>query len=267
MPRQASLVRPSPASGISSLKRLHVVDNFRDVAGLGDGYLVAGGCMRTRVLYRSNRLEPSSDDLDYLSSLGLTAIHDLRQPFEIERHPDATLPGARWHHHAVPGIPYDVVQALRAPEETYAAMVENYRTFVSDPDCRAGFSSLLNAVAETEGPQLFHCAAGKDRTGWAAALVHHIAGVAWEQAVADYMLTDAYAVRSRQATLDTILETLGEEVVPAFEPAFRCDVNYLYAARDEADRLFGGLDGYIRDGLRIAEATVVELRSRLVLPD
>lgn len=244
-----------------------MVDNFRDIAGSGEGYLVAGGRMRRRVLYRSNRLEPSPGDLDYLSSLGLTAIHDLRQSFEIERHPDATLPGARWHHHAVPGIPFDVVQALRASEETYAAMVENYRTFVSDPECRAGFSSLLNAIAETEGPQLFHCAAGKDRTGWAAALVHHIAGVAWEQAVVDYLLTDDYAVRSRQATLDTILERLGEEVVPAFEPAFRCDVGYLDAARDEADRLFGGIDGYIRGGLGIAEATLVELRSRLVVSD
>jgi protein-tyrosine phosphatase len=64
-----------------------------------------------------------------------------------------------------------------------------------------------------------------------------------------------------------MLEYLGEEMVPAFEPAFRCDTAYLDAAWSEADRMFSGLDGYLRDGLSLAEEAIGELRSRLVTPN
>jgi protein-tyrosine phosphatase len=56
-------------------------------------------------------------------------------------------------------------------------MVQNYRSYLRDAASRAGFASLFSHLVSDPGPQLFHCAAGKDRTGWAAELVQHIAGV------------------------------------------------------------------------------------------
>ncbi|MDO3402773.1 tyrosine-protein phosphatase [Mycolicibacterium neoaurum] len=261
---------PTPAvdiDGPAALPRLVTVDNFRDIAGPDGGYPVPGGRMRPGVLFRSNRLEPSPADHNFLQSLGLTAIHDLRQDYEVERHPDSVIEGAQWRHHVVPGIPEKEVQSLTSAEQCFDAMIENYRTFVSDPACRAGLSSVLAAIAATDGPQLFHCAAGKDRTGWAALLLQHIAGAGWDSIRADYHLTDEYSVASRQATLDSILEKLGEDVVPAFEPAFRCDDRYLDTAVVEADRLYGGLDGYLRDGLGLAPDVVEAIRSRIVETD
>lgn len=221
--------------------------------------------MRPRTTYRSNRIEPSEQDTQFLNTLGLVAIHDLREPHEVDRHPDIAIDGAEWRHHPVPGIPVDVIAALSSPDDTYAAMVANYRTFVSDPECRAGLASLFTSLAETDGPQLFHCAAGKDRTGWAAAVLQHIAGVDSDIINADYLLTDDYSVESRKATLDAVLTRLGNERIPALEPAFRSDLAYLGFAFDEATKLYGGIDGYLSRGLGLTADTISRLRARLVV--
>lgn len=221
--------------------------------------------MRLRTTYRSNRIEPTAQDVQFLNTLGLVAIHDLREPHEIERHPDVAIEGAEWRHHCVPGIPVDVISSLSSPEETYTAMMLNYKTFVSDPECRAGLASFLTSLAETDGPQLFHCAAGKDRTGWAAALLQHIAGVDLDTIHADYLLTDEYSVESRKATLDAVLTALGSARVPALEPAFRSDLAYLKIAFGEASERYGDMDGYISQGLGLTPTTISKLRERLVV--
>ncbi|MGA4790676.1 tyrosine-protein phosphatase [Nocardia sp. AB354] len=253
--------RPATAS---VLPRLATLDNLRDVAGEGAGYPAAEGSLRRGVLYRSNRIEVSPQDLTVLEGLGLEAIHDLREEHEIAAHPNTPVAGAAWHHHPVPGIPQEEVAALSDADETYAAMLENYRTFVSDPRCRRGFADLLSAIASIEGPQLFHCSAGKDRTGWATILIHHIAGVEPGATIVDYLLTDEYAVNSRKATLDSILENVGPGRAPAYEPAFRCDTRYLDTALAEVEKLYGDMDGYLEIGLGLTDRELRILRSRLV---
>lgn len=256
---------PTPHSNHPALPRLATLDNFRDVAGSGPGYPVTGGNLRRGLLFRSNRVEVSDGDAGYLEGLGLTAIHDLREQHEIRRHPNTQIGDAVWLNHPVPGIPQSEVDSLSSVEQTFAAMIENYRTFVSDPLCREGFGSLLRSIAEIDGPQLFHCSAGKDRTGWAAVLLHHIVGVEWDTTVRDYLLTDEYAVTSRKATLDSILEHLGPERAPAYEPAFRCDTEYLDVAFAEVESLYGSLDGYLTEGLDVDDRLRRVIRDRLVV--
>lgn len=258
-------MKPQRSYADPPLPRLSSIDNFRDLAGTFGGYPVTDGRMRLRTTYRSNRIEPTAPDVEFLNTLGLVAIHDLREPHEIERHPDVAIDGAEWRHHCVPGIPVDVIASLSTPEETYSAMVENYRTFVSDPECRAGLAGFLTSLAETDGPQLFHCAAGKDRTGWAAALLQHIAGVDSDIINADYLLTDEYSVESRKATLDAVLTVSGSTRAPALEPAFRSDLAYLRIAFDEATKKYGDMDRYLSQGLGLTPATISKLRDRLVV--
>nr|WP_262927942.1 tyrosine-protein phosphatase [Gordonia jinghuaiqii] len=241
------------------------MDNFRDVAGPVHGYSVPMGNLRRGVLFRSNRVEVSAADASFLEGLGLTAIHDLREDFEIRRHPNTPVGAAVWHHHAVPGIPQETVAALSCADDTYRAMLENYRTFVSDPLCRQGFGSFLRSFAETDGPQLFHCSAGKDRTGWAALLIHHITGVDRDTAIADYLLTDEYAVTSQKATLDSMLEHLGPERTSAYEPAFRCETAYLDVGLATVRSSYGDLDGYLSAGLGIDTRTCEVIRDRLTV--
>src|SRR6478735_10460341 len=80
------------------LARLASADNFRDVAGTGSGYPIAGGGhVRRGVFFRSNELQLTSADATTLADLGITRIHDLRGQMEIETHPDVEVPGAAWN--------------------------------------------------------------------------------------------------------------------------------------------------------------------------
>lgn len=248
--------------------RLETADNFRDVAG--PGYPVPGGRMRQGVLFRSNRLELGPGDVELIGTLRLRAIHDLREDFELLRHPNVEIAGAEAHHHVVPGINPDELAQLTTVEATDQAMREHYRGFVSEPRRRAGFSAALRAIIvglrEDDRPQLFHCSAGKDRTGWLAAIVQTAVGVAWEDVVVDFVLTDEYTAGSRQRALAELERQLGPVVATALAPAWTCSVEQLEGARTEAERVYGGLEAYLGEGLGLDEDDLKVLCERLVVP-
>jgi protein-tyrosine phosphatase len=241
-------------------------DNFRDVAG--PGYAVPGGLMRRGVLYRSNRLDIGADDAERLERIGTRLMLDLREEWETLTHQDAPVVGCEWRLRTVPGIPMERLRSLRSQDETDREMRKHYRGFVSEPGRRAGLAAAIQAVVaglrDGQVPQVFHCSAGKDRTGWLAALVQHAVGVAWDDVVADYLLTDDRTASSRAASMASLERDLGIEQAAVLAPAWICQVDHLEEARDEAVRCHGGLDGYLRDGLGVTDADVTALRDNLV---
>ncbi len=248
--------------------RLASVDNFRDVAGpgTGPGYATrSGGVVRRGVFYRSNALDITPDEVTLLAGLGLRTILDLRTPHEIERHPDPEVPGCAWHHYDIFGIPMDHVAALTEREAALEVMHGVYRQFVDSPATREGLAAMFRQLAEG-GPQLFHCSAGKDRTGWAAALLLHIAGVDDTTIEADYLLTNTLAVESRRLAEAAITEALGPEHVDVFEPTLVADLGYLRTSYDAVEELYGDRMTYLREGLGLDEATIEALRSHLAEP-
>lgn len=164
--------------------RLASVPNFRDVAGNeGGGYeALAGRHLKRGVLYRANALSSASEeDLATLSSLNVTHIYDLRGQSEISNPmvggPDKIPAGADYTHIPVEfGDLITLAQTIQSPEQGRQFMEDANRSFVTDPARREGFKQLLTQIAESDGPVLFHCSAGKDRTGWIAALLLSISG-------------------------------------------------------------------------------------------
>ncbi len=245
------------------LVRLASADNFRDVAG--DGYLTADGRpLRRGVFYRSNELQLIDEDAGHLSALGIAALYDLREDHEVEAHPDVAVPGATWTHVEVKGIAPGAGAELADAATAVAEMLAIYRRFVTDPAARASFAVLLRGLATSSAPQLFHCTAGKDRTGWAAALVLHVAGVPTEVIAEDYLITNQRSAGTRTKYLGLVAEHLGADRVPAFEPMMVADLRYLDAALEAAATTYGGLDGYLRDGLGLTDAEITALHGRLV---
>jgi protein-tyrosine phosphatase len=255
-----SSARPLP----EELIRLASADNFRDVAGTGDGYPVEGGRMRRGVFYRSNELQLTEADAGALSDLGIATIHDLRSSMEIEAHPDAEVPGATWQHVEVTGIPTEMVQGLADAEAAERVMREVYDAFVVSPDARASYARLLGDLATGDVPQLFHCTAGKDRTGWAAALLLEIAGADRATIVADYLLTNEVSAATRTKYLGMIAEHLGQEKVEVYEPTMVVHESYLQAAYDRVEERYGSVDGYLREGLGLDDDVLGALRARLI---
>lgn len=249
-----------PASS-EELIRLASADNFRDVAG--PGYRTRdGGRVRRGVLYRSNELRLTPEDAASLAALGITTVCDLRTAAEVERHPDLAVPGATWRHFDLLGIPAQEVPTLPDPATALAMMEEVYRRFVADPGTRAVLGALLTELA-TDGVHLFHCTAGKDRTGWVAALVLHVAGVDDETVLADYLRTNETSAASQEAARILVVERLGPEHAAAYEPVLRADARFLHTAYDEVAAAYGTRERYLREGLGLSPATLATLRAKL----
>jgi len=247
------------------LVRLASADNFRDVSGPDAAYAGAdGSTLRRGVAYRSNELLLTDADAESLGRLGVGAIYDLRTGHEVEAHPDAEVPGARWHHLEVTGIPMDAVSSLGDRDTAHDVMLRVYRGFVEVEGARAAFATLLRSVAESDAPVLFHCTAGKDRTGWAAALMLHVAGVDDETILEDYLLTNTFSSATREKYLGLVREHLGADKVDVYERVMVADEAYLQAAYDAVTAAYGDRRGYLRDGLGLNEATLERLRARML---
>lgn len=171
--------------------------NFRDLGG----YAVQGGrSTRWGRLYRADALhELTTEDVLRLRELGLRTVVDLRTERELERSGRGPLEieGVAFHHLAVvkEGVRGDGTSDRAAEGESVAApapagddLAERYLWYLE-----VGRDSLVEALnlmgAEEQYPLVFHCAAGKDRTGVLAALVLGILGVEREVIVADYVIT------------------------------------------------------------------------------
>lgn len=221
--------------------------NFRQV-GAQDAAL--------RHLYRSDHLGAlDAHDAQQIRALGISRVLDFRGVDErcgAEcRLPDVTV-------HSLPIEP-TIVQTLSqlvasghhlTAAEMVSHMQDTYRGFVRHNTPRfAEFFEHLLASAE---PTVFHCTAGKDRTGFAAALLLKAVGASDEEVLADYLLTN-----DRLELPDTPRLGLPREAMTVL---WRVQPEFLRAAMDEVQASYGSLDGYFRDGLHLRERERAELR-------
>ena len=220
--------------------------------------------MRRHLVYRSGELQLDDDDTLALVGLGLTAIHDLRTAEEVAAHPDAVVPGATWRHFDVAGIPMDELIDLTDEPTANALMERVYRSFVDEPASRRAFGAFLTRLSRDDGPQLVHCTTGKDRAGWASALLLAVAGVPEEVVLEDYLLTNECNRSSRGRYLTMVAAGLGEEMVPVYERVLVADEHDLRVGWAAADAAYGSLEGYLTVGLGLDDATLARLRARLV---
>ncbi|MDP6606558.1 MAG: tyrosine-protein phosphatase [Dehalococcoidia bacterium] len=179
------------------------VINFRDIGG----YRTSGGdSVRWRKLFRSGSLHYMTDaDVQHAHDLGVQSVLDLRRPSEIAHQglgPLTTSPsaGSVVTLHALPVIPDEASPQL---DEKYGrgisgARYRGYLEFggseIDGTDYPSYFVTALELLAqESTYPALFHCSAGKDRTGVLAAFVLDILGVDDETISDDYVLSNLAA--------------------------------------------------------------------------
>ena len=171
--------------------------NFRDLGG----YATADGrTVRWGRLFRSDALhELTPGDVAHLRVLGLRTVVDLRTERELERSGRGPLEpeDVAFHHLAVvkEGVRGDGTtdgaadgEAVAAPAPAGDDLAERYLWYLDvGRDAIARALTLLGGAEHY--PLVFHCAAGKDRTGVLAALVLELVGVDREVIVADYVIT------------------------------------------------------------------------------
>ncbi len=246
---------------LTRVLKLDGVHNFRDYGS----YPAAGGAqVKSGLLWRSAQHGDASDaDLATIDALGFATVIDLRGPSEREDKPCRRHPNFSAQVFAYPeetaglALHTEAADGVITAAEARAAMLRLYEgiPFRENlvPMLRCYFEVLLRA----EGPSLVHCVAGKDRTGFAVALAQHVLGVALDDIVADYVLTNqagnieariaagAIQIRTRHGAIsdDTIRTLMGVEA------------DYLTTAFDRASARHGSIDSYLADVVGIdAEA-------------
>jgi protein-tyrosine phosphatase len=252
---------------------LATAPNFRDFGGYrtSDGHWVRMG-----LIYRSDGIEAVSDaDLARIAALHIRLICDLRTDGEREKGPDRVPVGTD-------AAVFDVMRnqgeltasfmASMADPDAEARLMgdggatrimrSSYRDFVLDPGAAAAYRAMYGRLAGPDAlPAMFHCSAGKDRSGWAAAALLTLLGVPRETVMADYLASNIYLLDKNRATL----AKLGTKVDAALlEPVFVNDTSYLDAAFAAIQERYGSFDAYLRDGLKLEPPTLAALRATLL---
>ena len=241
-----SLVRHLELAGAS---------NFRDLGGYPGK---DGRSVRWRQIFRSNHLgHVTAPDIEVLRGLGLRSAFDFRG---TEERIAALCSIQEITVHSLPIEP-TVVAMLRAraatgvalsPTDAIDVMRTSYRNYVRDstPSFRALFSHLL----EDRAPLVIHCTAGKDRTGFACALILHVLGVPDDVIAEDYLLTNRFYRRDPSASSDLpadVSQVLG-----------RVETSFLAAAFEAISADYGDLESYFGDGLGLGARERASLEAR-----
>ena len=219
--------------------------NLRDMGGLP---VPGGGCTAWERLLRGDNPENLSEqDLNWLLERNITTVIDLRSAPEVERHPDqlSGTPGFRYLH-----LP--LVAGDKLPN-TEADVGAGYFRALEIKDC---IRDILRAIARAPGGVLYHCTAGKDRTGITAMLLYAVVGVERADILADYQVSETYLeelLRGIRAAMPTELAAF----VGSSKP------EYLEECMALTEQKYGGIPEYLR-AAGLTEEELELLRAKLL---
>ncbi|MDR7094174.1 protein-tyrosine phosphatase [Hydrogenophaga laconesensis] len=250
---------PSPAGHAAAepVRLLRSASNFRDLGGHAG---MDSRRVRLGRVYRSDHLAAlTPDDLRTLQGMGITHRIDFRGT--AERSALASeVAGITTLALTIEPTVVHRVQALleqgREPTEaeTVELMCQTYRGFARDS--APVYARFFRHLLEHPTPLVFHCTAGKDRTGFAAALLLGALGVARDDIVEDYLLTNRLYVRS------PLVEARGPahvmDILWSVQPAF------LEAAFTAIEQDFGGLTSYLQGPMGLGPRELTQLRDSLL---
>ena len=236
---------------------LQGASNFRDVGGYRNA---DGRRVRRGQVFRSDHLAGLTDeDLLRMQALGIGHSLDFRGVNECAATPYA-LAGVQRVALTIEPTVIARLQALVAQgvvpttEETVDLMRETYRDFVNHN--AATFGRFLKHLLEQPTPQVFHCTAGKDRTGFAAALLLSALGVERETIEHDYLLTNQLYRR------DPRMEGNGHPHV--MKVLWQVQPEFLQAAFDAVDAQHGGMRDYLHGAIGLSPQETSALQQLLL---
>ena len=257
---QGSLIGQTPGASLG----FESLPNLRDLGGYKTKDSLT---IRRGMLYRSSQLFHVSEmDKKKLDALKLKYDFDLRTVREREAKPDEV-------NSVVRNVSLDILadqseevyvkldDLMRNPRRVSTAMGGNtaeadnamkqiYCDMVTLPSAKKAIGEFLTTLAKpASSPALFHCSSGKDRTGWAAAVLLTLLGVPREQILKDFERSNDYVLPAQKNAIDNFVKAGGEAGV--MTAVLGVKGMYLEAAFAEVNRVYGSMDRYITEGLGI----------------
>lgn len=245
---------------------LEGVHNFRDYGGYASSH---GGRVRPGVLWRSAQHALASDsDLAKIDSLGLATVIDLRGGSEREANPCRRGPGFKAQVFTHPGETAGLAPHMEAASKALnaqsakAALLGYYRLMPYRENLRPMLRRYFAELAGEGAPSLVHCVAGKDRTGFAVAMLHHVLGVARDEILEDYLLTNvAGNIEARIADgAEHIRARYGATDDATVRVLMGVDADFIAASFAAIDAQHGTVDAYLDEVLGVDAAMQERLR-------
>lgn len=251
--------------------------NFRDLGGYetADGKFVRWG-----LVYRAGVLTHLNEhDFAYLTPLGIRVVCDFRTEQENAKEPETWIPNLAVEHVSLPigsgsnkkdamaGLT-DFLKTNPSPQQMKAHMTAAYGefAFTNAPE----YAKVFAELKQERLPLLYHCAAGKDRTGVFSALLLLTLGVPENTVLEDYALTDKYLLNSMSD--DEAKKMLANTANPAYAQLSReqrrvmmaADPDYLTSTLRRINEKYGSFDNYRRTALGVSDDDVRQLKARLL---
>lgn len=252
--------------------------NFRDLGGLR----VENGTVKPHRLLRGGPLKNLSKEIEtiFLNEYELKNVIDLRTLDEQDREPNVILDGVSYTHLDIIGK--GVRQSADPEEMLKVAEKKNSKTsleymkelndiFVRDAHAQKEYREFIQHLLNNEeGSTYFHCSAGKDRTGFAAALILKLLGASDEVVMKDYLRTNELnhdnRIMMRQRMLNDNPNATQEEM-DNFEGYIIVRKEYISEAFNAIEEDYGTFDKYVEDVLQIDENDIAKLHEIYVDKD
>lgn len=262
---------------MSELLKMEKLNNTRDLGGMktADGHVIKPG-----LLFRSGHLQKAGKaDLEVLKSFGISRIIDFRASKEVQEQPDPPLGPAQYIHlpaedEQLLGIERDqesqknfaeilIDRVVADPGYALEYMRGMYRRFVTNDFTVGQYRKFIHLVDDSEEPVLWHCTAGKDRAGFAAIVVEEILGVPRDQIRADYLVTNVYIKQEVDYLIPMFGKMYkGDYPKDAVRFFFSADERFYDAVYEEAERLYGSFENYLKEALGVDEEMKMRMRTR-----
>lgn len=232
--------------------------NFRDLGGLStkDGKTVRKG-----LIYRSDNLSKlETDDFAAFNALRIATVYDLRTDHEIKGKEDRLPANVRYMHTPVVQDNAGEIKGLKKRvlngEITEQQAKDMTAKFYADAVTAniGSVKEILKQITGSDQPVLYHCSAGKDRTGIISALILSILNVDRQVIVDDFMLSNYYRRGRAEKTLGKA--KLGRIIKPklnmdAIEVLSTVDESFINATFNAIDSTYGGIEPFIENELGI----------------
>lgn len=240
------------------IKKVH---NFRAVGNIKNS---EGRSLKEGTFYRSAHLHKlKNKSFDQLEKLGIKEIIDLRNSKEILDKPDKLPNGITYKKYSAFEDEGDQLSQARKlvlkgkvnASDADKRMIDFYREYVTENP--ATIKTIINEILESKEPVLYHCTAGKDRTGIITALILTILKFDKETIYNEYLLSNNFRkglVEKRMSLANNLHFLYPKMDLQVLEKLSWVEKRYLDAAFDEINKKYGSTDAYIQQVLGISEA-------------
>ncbi|KPG68592.1 tyrosine-protein phosphatase [Enterococcus sp. RIT-PI-f] len=243
---------------MSQLIELEQAVNVRELGGYQTKY---GRLIKEKKLIRSAAISDlTKADQVKLAEYGVNQVVDFRSLDESRAQPDQAIEGAKEvflpifqeDETMVSLSPESLKKRLDDGEDAEEQMKKVYRHFVESPYACKQYRQFFDQIIEnapSTGATLFHCTAGKDRTGFGAFLLLHVLGVDADTIKQDYLATNRYLGPMLKAKFEPMAKDLGDDLLNAISVLMRAEESFLDESLTTIKARYGSVDHYIEKGL------------------